>query len=46
MEKEGTMEKVIKCLSCRKKVKVKLVRYGHGHIATCPVCDKLAYNGE
>jgi len=34
------------CLSCRKEVKVKMIPYGSGHIATCPMCGKLAYNGD
>ena len=36
----------IVCLSCKKKVKVRLMRYGKGHIAVCSECKKLAYNGE
>ena len=42
--KEDKM-KVI-CVSCKRKVKVKLVRYGDGHIAVCPKCKRLAYNGK
>ncbi len=34
------------CLSCRKEVKVELISYGHGYIAKCPECGKLAYNGK
>ncbi len=34
------------CLSCKKQVEVMLVSYGKGHIATCPACGKLAYNGK
>lgn len=37
------MKKVI-CLSCGRKVEVKLVKYADGNIATCPVCNKLAYS--
>ncbi len=36
----------IKCLSCGKEVDVKLVRYGNGHIASCPLCGKLAYSAS
>lgn len=36
----------IVCLFCKKEVKVKLISYGSGHIATCPECGELAYNGE
>ena len=39
------MEKV-KCVNCGKEVVVKMVAYGNGRIATCPVCDKLAFNGK
>jgi len=39
------MKKLI-CLSCKKEVEVKLVRYGNGHIAVCTVCGNLAYNGK
>jgi hypothetical protein len=39
------MEKVI-CLACKEEVKVKLEKYGNGHIAICPLCGKLAYNGK
>jgi hypothetical protein len=38
------MEKEVVCLSCGKKVEIKLVSYGNGHIGTCPLCKKLAYN--
>ena len=38
--------KEIVCLSCKKEVEVELVRYGSGHIAKCPKCGKLAYNGK
>ena len=41
------MEKVkVICLSCGEEVEVKLVSYGYGHIAVCPVCNELAYNGK
>lgn len=36
----------IKCLSCGKWVMVDMVKYGNGHIAECPKCWKLAYNGK
>ena len=39
-------KKEVVCISCKKKVVVKLVAFGSGHIATCPKCGKLAYNGE
>ena len=39
-------EKIVVCLACGKTVTVKLIRYGFGHIATCPECRKLAYSGE
>lgn len=42
--KENTKE--VKCISCFKIVKVELVPYGRGHVANCPDCGKLAYNGE
>lgn len=38
--------KVVPCLSCHHDVEVKLHKYGNGHIADCPRCGKLAYNGE
>jgi len=34
------------CAACKKEVEVKLIPYGDGHIAVCPVCKKLAYNGK
>ncbi len=34
------------CISCGEVVEVKLVPYGDGHIAKCPECGKLAYNGK
>lgn len=34
------------CLSCHKEVEVVLISYANGHIAKCPSCDKLAYNGK
>ncbi len=41
-------EKIVKiiCLSCKKEVEAKLVSCGNGHVAVCPVCNKLAYNGK
>jgi predicted RNA-binding Zn-ribbon protein involved in translation (DUF1610 family) len=45
MPREEKTEEVI-CVSCNKKVKVTLKPYGEGHIAICPLCGKLAYNGE
>jgi len=38
--------KEVICLTCHKKVMVKLIPYGKGHIATCPECGQLAYNGD
>ncbi|MFH1667601.1 MAG: hypothetical protein ABH884_01085 [Candidatus Komeilibacteria bacterium] len=38
--------KEVECLSCREIVKVELIPYGGGHIASCPKCNKLAYNGK
>ena len=45
--KEKKEIKKVKCLTCRETVEVKLIPYGtkEGHIAVCPKCDKLAYNG-
>lgn len=36
--------KEIKCLSCRKTVTVELQSFGRGSVASCPKCNKLAYN--
>lgn len=36
--------KVVTCETCGKQVEVKLIPYGGGYIATCPVCNGLAYN--
>ena len=44
--KEIVVMKQVICESCGKEVEVKLIKYGDGHIATCPSCCKLAYNGE
>jgi len=48
IEEEGTKEEatVTDCVTCKKTVKVKLIPYGNGHIASCPECGKLAYNGK
>ena len=43
MEKE---KRKVVCVSCRKEVVVDLEPFGSGHIALCPVCKKLAYNGK
>ena len=32
------------CMSCKKKVKAKLIKFGDGYVAVCPLCKKLAYN--
>ncbi len=40
------MKKKVICLSCKEEVEVELKDYGNGHIATCPVCHQLAYNGK
>jgi hypothetical protein len=37
------MEKEVVCISCGKKVIVKLISYGYGYIAICPECEKMAY---
>lgn len=36
----------VKCISCHKMVEVIKMPYGGGHVATCPLCKKLAYNGK
>lgn len=36
------LETVI-CITCQQEVAVKLVPYGHGKVAICPLCGKLAY---
>jgi len=43
MKEETT--KVV-CLSCQKEVEVKPIPFGNGHVASCPECGKLAYNGK
>lgn len=40
------MKKAVACQSCGEEVEVKFVSYGGGHIAICPKCGCLAYNGE
>ena len=32
------------CMSCGKEIKTKLIKFGDGYIAICPLCKKLAYN--
>lgn len=44
--KEPVITKEVKCISCHKLVTVELSPYGNGHIANCPKCKKLAYNGD
>jgi len=39
-------KKTVICITCTKEVKVKLIPFGSGHVASCPVCKKLAYNGK
>lgn len=39
-------EKKITCFSCGQAVITTLIPYGNGRIATCPHCQKLAYNGQ
>jgi len=34
----------IVCISCGKTVKTKLIKFGDGYVAVCPLCKKLAYN--
>ncbi|MEK7567925.1 MAG: hypothetical protein AAB513_03340 [Patescibacteria group bacterium] len=45
-KQEGPQEgkESVVCLSCHKQVEVKMIEYGGGHIATCPLCKELAYN--
>jgi ribosome-binding protein aMBF1 (putative translation factor) len=31
-------------MSCGKKIKAKLIKFGDGYVAVCPICKKLAYN--
>jgi len=42
----GKKKKTVVCVSCRKEVVVELHEFGSGHIAVCPLCKKLAYNGK
>jgi DNA-directed RNA polymerase subunit RPC12/RpoP len=46
MLQEKARELVVHCLTCHKEVTVKLSSFGEGHIANCPSCGKLAYNGD
>jgi len=32
------------CMSCGKEIKAKLIKFGDGYVAVCPICKKLAYN--
>jgi len=32
------------CISCGETVRERLIKYGDGYIAVCPLCKKLAYN--
>ena len=32
------------CMSCGKEIKAKLIKFGDGYVAVCPLCKKLAYN--
>ena len=32
------------CMSCGKEVSAKLIKFGDGYVAVCPLCKKLAYN--
>jgi len=34
------------CITCKRQVEVKPIRFGNGYIAVCPECDKLAYNSR
>ena len=36
----------VRCLTCHAQVEVKLLPFGGGHVATCPICNQLAYNGN
>lgn len=38
--------KTVTCRTCTKEVRVELIPYGCGHVAVCPECKKLAYNGD
>jgi len=38
--------KEIECPHCGIMVEMKLMPYANGHIAICPKCRKVAYNGE
>lgn len=39
-------ETEVRCLTCREIVNVKMVSYGGGFVAVCPLCGKLAYNSN
>jgi len=45
-EIKNSEEITVSCINCHKEVKVKLIPYGGGKIAMCPICNKLAYNGN
>jgi hypothetical protein len=34
------------CYHCGKEVEVKMIVFGYGRIAICPICRHLAYNGD
>ena len=36
--------KQVKCLTCYRSVRVRLIPYGWGFVGICPVCGQLAYN--
>ena len=44
-ELEMSVSKIeMKCMSCGEIVKTKLIKFGDGYIAVCPICKQLAYN--
>ena len=45
-QKDDVEMKTVICLSHHQEVEVKLIPYGDGHIAECPDCGELAYNGK
>ena len=45
-EEKEINENEKKCVSCYALVAINLITFGFGHIARCPICGGLAYNGD
>ena len=41
-----TYKTSVVCVTCGRKVEVDFIPFGNGYVAICPICGRIAYNGD